>query len=234
MIFVIMNILCEWENGVLPTTIATNTRTTTTTIPFTSHEPAIRVTVCDSNPLNIERPNGYSIYVFNAFFGRTQNNICGSSWYTNCIYDNATISLRERLIGYQSISVKNFISDLFGKNPCPGVSKYAIIDYLSVPNKEFLPIELNCAPWMQTVDFKSVDGSINECRCSNSLTVSWYHISDCTPIQTKFYFYKGFITGNAMAVEITTTTGHSHAKCLKNSRKYYALDSLKIIYLFIY
>jgi hypothetical protein len=98
-----------------------------TTTPLTSDKPAIQVLVCESNPLNIECPAEHSIYVFNAFYGRTENNICGS---LNAIMLNATVSLRNRLIGYQSISNDNLTSGFVGDNPCYGESKYAIIDYL--------------------------------------------------------------------------------------------------------
>jgi hypothetical protein len=80
---------------------------------------------------------------------------------------------------------------------------------------------------MQTVDFKRVDGSVNQCMCQNNLIVSWDRITDCEPIQTTFFYYEGFVTGvgifnpvmNENPEATTTTTGHSHGKCVKNSGK---------------
>ncbi len=219
--------ICEWKNGILSTTMLY----VITTTPFTSDKPAIQVLVCESNPLNIECPAEHSIYVFKAFYGRTENNICGSSWSTECNYDNATASLRNRLIGYQSISNHNLTSGFVGDNPCYGVSKYAIIDYLCIQNDEFKPVLLPCEKWMNTVDFKRVDGLVNQCICQNNLIVSWDQITDCEPIQTTFFYYEGFVTGldsfdtttnkslKGTTTTTTTNTGNSHGKCVKNAGK---------------
>ena len=195
--------ICQWKHGSLPTTESTTMTTTTTSTPFTSNKPTTRITVCDFNKLQIVCPKEYSIYVFGGFYGRTQNGICGSSWQTNCNYD-ATISFRQRLRGFQSISINNFTSNFVGENPCPGVTQYAIIDYLCIPNNARKPDTLTCDSWMKTASFIRADGLPNYCDCSNNLIVPWNRISDCEPITTTFYYYEGFVTRGLQLLRTTT------------------------------
>lgn len=183
------------------------TTLSTSTTSLTSNAPLTRVTVCNQNELNIECPIGYSIQIFKAFYGRSQNGTCGSSWNTNCTYD-ATNAFKNVFTGYQSVIV-NFTSYFVGYNPCPGVSKYAIIDYLCIPNNNRIDTNLiTCREWMKTATFIKENDMANQCNCSNNKIVSWSNISKCKPVVTTFLFYEGFVTNviiNTTVFPVTTT-----------------------------
>ena len=174
---------------------------------MTTNTPLTRITVCDSSKLSIVCPSGYSIQVFKAFYGRTNNNTCGTSWNTNCKFD-ATQNLKKILIGYQSANV-NLTSAFVGENPCPNVLKYGIIDYVCIPMNLVEPKLLPCAKWMKSADLLKANGESNHCICSNNIKVSWENVDQCEPVVTKFYFYEAFITGGVFEPSnnhLSTTT----------------------------
>ena len=186
--------ICQWKNGALPTILPTAKFTISTTTPqMTTNQPPKRVITCEKDILNIKCPSEYSIYVFNAFYGRTENGTCGSSWNTNCSYDAAK-DLRQLFGGYQSIT-DNLTSSLVGHDPCPGVSQYAIVDYLCILNSPLKSIISNCDYWMKNSNFKSVDLSLNYCNCSSTnRLITWDKMDECTPVTTTIPFYQGFMT----------------------------------------
>ena len=186
--------ICQWKETI---SFTTTTLTTPKTTVLTSNAPLKRVTVCDSYEMNISCPKGNYIQIFNAFYGRTKNGTCGSSWNTYCTYD-ATQTLRKYFTGYQSILV-DFTSDFVGNNPCPGVAKYAIIDYLCLVVNSVEPQMLSCNTWMQSAKFLKTNGDSNYCKCSNGNIVSWDSIDKCQEkITSTFIFYEGFITGGKL------------------------------------
>jgi hypothetical protein len=176
----------------------------TTTIFTYTGRPGNTITVCDSDQIDITCQPGEKIFILSAYYGHNNSETCGGSdWeISDCDYD-ASESFRTFLSHYSSILVE-LSPDFINYNPCYGIDKYAIIEYICIQTEDHTQYTSDCQPWMKNAIFINLDqnNENNYCNCSNEskeIIVNWKDVDMCNPVATTQTFFEAWITGGQNA-----------------------------------